>query len=253
MKDDRRWVGWTAVERAAWLAVAAYAAVVVFPHPLFGHRATVGPVAVFSDRPFDDDALRAAVEGAVGRVTATGLALPERVEVFLVSGRTRFRLLSRAPSRAVGAHVPLLDDVYLGGVDAAALDLDPVRADLRRRRVEDVLAHELVHLAWRHELGWLAYRRLPWWKREGYAEVVAASSSFPEQRGLALIRSGREDPSTAFRYFEARALVTFLVVDRGLGRAGLASTVHDPRSLRAALRHRLARPVTLLPEAGVNR
>jgi hypothetical protein len=65
----------------------------------------------------------------------------------------------------------------------------------------NVLAHEAMHTYLGRRVGLLATWRLPWWKKEGYAEYVASA-------GLA-------DSEAPPRYQEAARAWRHLLIDAG--------------------------------------
>ena len=231
------------LEGAFWAGLVVYLLLVVWPEPLYGHAMTVGPFEIRSDHTLDRPEMEAVVAGVVDRLAEERLALPRRpVEVFVSSGRIKFRILSRTSAWALAAYIPLLDHVFIGGHDPATGQVRSDRPRHNQRSFGDALLHETVHLAWAHELGWLRSRRLTWWKKEGYPEYVVGTSSFPEPEGLELLRAGESAPSSSFRYFQARQMVELLIVHEQVSRHELARSHHEHDETLEAVREHLRTP-----------
>jgi hypothetical protein len=79
-----------------------------------------------------------------------------------------------------------------------------------------VVVHEAGHILLRHRLGILATWTLPTWLQEGYGEMIAGESSFPENTGDSLLARGGENGSTAFRYFTYRRMVEYLTKEKNI-------------------------------------
>jgi hypothetical protein len=68
---------------------------------------------------------------------------------------------------------------------------------------------------------------------EGYCDYIANESSFPEEKGLQILRDGKEDRSASFRYFVFRQMVRHLVDDRHYSFDQLVARADDATAVRS--------------------
>ena len=178
-------------------------------------------------------------------VSRSELAVPLRREkIFVCNSPWLFRLFCPRTTGAFGAAVTFTDHVFVAQAD---LTTNLARRDAPSYNVRGfspLVAHEITHGLIRKRLGTIPAFRLPDWVAEGYCEYVAGEGSFPDDEGLRLLAAGQSHPSSAFRYFLYRQMVTYLIDQRGLSfrevvdRAGAAKEVEA--ELVAALRSRNA-------------
>jgi len=98
------------------------------------------------------------------------------------------------------------------------------------------MAHEITHGLIRHRLGVIRGILLPDWLDEGYADYVARESSFPEPEGLRRMAAGERHPSPAYRYFEYRQMVRYLLEVKHLSFAQAVTKAGDAAALEQEVR-----------------
>ena len=92
------------------------------------------------------------------------------------------------------------------------------------------LAHEIAHVLIARELGAVAFLRLPAWKNEGYADLLAKGSDFDYERTREQLRHGDRDldPNRSGLYLRYHLLVAYLLERRGLGVRDVLRDGFDP-------------------------
>ena len=162
----------------------------------FEHRQVVGEVTVYGAAPLPDD-LDTVVEAALSRLLASTLDAPlPPVRVFLTEGGPRWRLLSVPVGGAFGVTRPggrhvvvnrMRDGVVLNGRRVGGV-----------RPLDEVLAHEFVHVLIDEAFGPLGARRLDRRRVEGFADAVAGGSSLTDAQADALLARGERHPALAY-------------------------------------------------------
>lgn len=198
-------------ERSAAVLVGLYLGLRFFPQVLFAHSVTADGITFYSHAPLQVDVASCAARSRE-LLQASELAAPGHPErVFVCDSPWLFTLFCPTSMRAFAASVPVTDNVFLASADFPA-DLARSSAPLyNTRALSAVVAHEITHGLIRRRLGWLRAASLPTWVTEGYCDYVAREGSFPEATGLALMASGRSNPSPSFHYFEYRQTVRYLL------------------------------------------
>jgi hypothetical protein len=97
------------------------------------------------------------------------------------------------------------------------------------------VAHEISHGLIRHALGIRRGTFLSSWVAEGYSDYVSHESSFPEEEGVRLLASGRENSSPAFRYFICRKVVQYLIEQRHFSFANIVAHAREFDALRTQM------------------
>lgn len=85
-----------------------------------------------------------------------------------------------------------------------------------KRNLSGVIAHEATHSLINNYMGWIKNKMLPKWKEEGYCEFIAQESSIDDKNGIELFKNGQTDNSKAFKYFEYRTIMNYLINERKL-------------------------------------
>ena len=105
------------------------------------------------------------------------------------------------------------------------------------RTLSYFIGHEIVHVLVARELGILKQWRLPDWKNEGYADLVAKGGDFDDERAREQLRRGdRElDPKRSGLYLRYHLLVAYLVEHRGISIVEMLTREFDPAELEAEI------------------
>ena len=90
-------------------------------------------------------------------------------------------------SSSSGVNISIVDNTFIN-----ISRIEKLKADHNRRivhshlagRTEQIIAHELIHNLSQKKIGWCAYRRLPKWKREGYAEFGSVISKIGSDKNF---------------------------------------------------------------------
>jgi hypothetical protein len=109
-------------------------------------------------------------------------------QIALCNSHALFVALAPGHGDSFAYSIPVTDHMFIAD---ANIERDLCRSatdQFNRRRLSSVMAHEITHGLIRHRLGLVPSMRLPSWIAEGYPDYVASESSFPEERGLQLLR-----------------------------------------------------------------
>ncbi len=210
-----------------------YAALQAFPQVLFAHSLTAQGITFYSRTPVPPEAASCAA-GARVLLHQSELAAPDRQErIFVCNSPWLFRLL--APEAADGFALSAFptNNVFIAQADFERNVARSSAPIYNTRTLSSVAAHEITHGLIRRRLGLVRGFLLPSWAAEGYCDYVAKESSFPMAKGLRLMTSGQIDPSPAFRYFEDRQMVRYLIDDRHLSFAQVVSRARDYDAVKA--------------------
>ena len=229
-------------EQVLTLLALLYVGLHVFPQVLFAHSVTAEGITVYSRKPLAAEASEC-LKRAAALVQKSELAVPGRRErVFVCNSPWLFQFFKpRAGGFAYS--VPVTDHIFIADADFAADVARWSAPNYNTRSLSSVMAHEITHGLIRHRLGLLRGILLPDWLDEGYADYVARESSFPEVEGLRRMVSGERHPSPAYRYFEYRQMVRYLLEVKQLSFAQAVSKAGDAAALEQEVRQWLqARP-----------
>ena len=194
----------------------AYALLVFFPYPLFAHSVHVGQFDIYSDRPISPQ-IKNVINSATARLKTSSLySSDDSFAIYIAHDNWRRRLMNPRSSGAFGASIIITGNTVLNRSDIP-LDLCyHNHGNFNQRSLHSVIAHECTHHMLAAKLGIIAYLQLPEWKNEGYCEYIAGGSTFPVDRGLQLLREGKQHSSHAFRY-----LTYWLAVRQHMDRDGM--------------------------------
>lgn len=223
----------------------AYALVLAFPDPAFPHQYEGELVSLQTREHIDAATAYAVLEESTYMVLASGLSTSGRqYKVILTSSPSQFTFFANRSRGSFAVSYPAFGTTYIRPSDLNRREVRLHRTEHSRRSLSSVIAHEVMHHVIRGEVGFFRAFLLPQWQREGVAEYVAKESSFDTARGMELMRDRAVDPSSAFAYFRARAMVSFLVNHRGMSLVEILRSDLDEELVEAELVDYLGRHPT---------
>lgn len=179
--------------------VVAYAAVLVFPRPLFAYHLSHGAFELYSDRPIPAHA-SAVLDDAALRLAKSELNDPGgRYSLFVCNDNWRLALLSQ---RFGGGMAGVTDtvltarNIFLRRSDFQAGQIIPARrahASLADRPLAYYVAHEATHVLEARSFGRGVGLRYPRWLVEGYADYVGKAGQFDAAENRRALLAG--DPA----------------------------------------------------------
>lgn len=220
-------------ERALFVVLLLYLALLFFPQPLFAYNVTEKGVTVYSRAPLPPETT-ARIDEAMALVVRSEISVPGRSErIFVCDNRWLFRLFAPISPRGFAISWPISDNIFIAQSDLAQNVTKSTAENYDRRSFSSVAAHEITHGLIRHRLGLIRGVHLPAWVAEGYCDYVARETSFPEDRGLQMLRDGKEELSASFRYFVYRQMVRHLIDDRHYSFDQLAARAGDATAVKS--------------------
>jgi hypothetical protein len=222
-------------ERAVVVLLLLYAGLHAWPQVLFAHSVSAQGITIYSREPLPRETTQRINEIAA-LVARSELAVPGRREkVFVCNSPWLFRLFCPSSKGAFGASIAVTDHVFVAQADLRGNVARRDAASYNTRVFSPLVAHEITHGLIRERLGgWQAFW-LPEWVNEGYCEYVAGEGSFPEEEGSRLLAAGQRHPSSAFRYYLYRQMVTHLIERRGLSFQQVVDRAHVADEVEAGV------------------
>jgi hypothetical protein len=194
-------------------AAAAFIFLLAYPQVLFAHQVSYKNFTVYSREPLDPN-----IYVVLDKVEAQLAASPindttVKPKIFFTNSQKLYSLLSLyIGGNSFGKGFPLLptNNLFINETDVAR-DLVFRRASTANQRsLSGVLAHEITHLHIRRRLGYLGNITLPTWKKEGYAEYVAGSSTLDHETGVRMWKANPKD-GTGYQYFKYHMMLKYLL------------------------------------------
>jgi hypothetical protein len=190
------------------LPIALLFGFVVFHAPAalaFPYQQRIGNTVIYADQPIASN-----IGHVLNRADRLLQASPINIsgvrrQIVLTNGGWRWKVLALNLSGAVALRRPF-SDVLIFNRSVVAADMVTNGAPIGgTRTLSGTIAHETVHMLVGYHLGELRARRLPSWKREGYADYIAGETSL-DPRDEDRIRA--IDPHAgALVYYEGRRRV----------------------------------------------
>jgi hypothetical protein len=221
--------------RAIAVLILLYAGLHIYPPILFAHSVAAQGITIYARAPLPPETTDRVAEIAA-LVARSELAVPGRQEkIFVCNSPWTFRLFCPRTTGAFGASIFFTDHVFIFDADLSANLARRNAPEYNTRAFSPLVAHEITHGLIRHRLGTIQSFRLPDWINEGYCEYIAGEGSFPNEEGLRLLATNQKHPSSAFRYFLYRQLVTHLIDRRNHTFNQLATQPPNPTTIESDL------------------
>jgi len=223
--------------------VVLYLALLCHPGLFFSHKFTRGGITLYADEPIPPEPAGRILEEVERRLARSPLAALPRIKdlrIYICNRRWRFGLFATTKYKVGGlAYFPLSNNIFLRTVHFPANRLvgHSGHEVPGARTLSYFIAHEIMHTLVARELGIVKHWRLPAWKNEGYADLVAKGGDFDYERTREQLRRGdRElDPKRSGLYLRYHLLVAYLLDHRGIRVDELLNRDFDPAQLEAEI------------------
>ncbi len=245
MRLNRKKIVRAALFSALGLVVIFVSYLVLLCHPglFFGYAFTQGGITLYSDEPIPAEAAGRVLEDVERRLARSPLAASGRVKdirIYICNRRWRFVLFANFRYKVAGlAYSLITHNIFLrtSHFEANRLVGYSGRETPGERTLSYYIGHEIVHVLVARELGTVKQWRLPAWKNEGYADLVAKGGDFDYERTREQLRRGdRElDPKRSGLYLRYHLLVAYLLERKGIGVGELFGREFDPARLEAEI------------------
>jgi hypothetical protein len=227
--------------------VAAYAALLLYPKPLFASTAGDAGVLLHARQPLPPQA-REILADVRRRVARSPFYDPAGTyDLFLCDDSRLFTAFTLWDRRAGGvSHWTLTGNIFLrpAHVENNRL-LSPAGHEVpEERTLAYFMAHEITHTMVARRIGRVNYARLNHWQAEGYADYVGKAGAFDYARSLAAFQADelKLDPRRSGLYLRYQLLVQHLLEQRGMTPQSLLAGPIDAepieRELRRLAKHR---------------
>lgn len=221
------------------IVLILYLALLCHPGSFFGYTLARGGITLHSDEPIPPESAGLILDEVERRLARSPLAGGGRlgdIRVYVCNRRWRFVLLANFRHHVGGlTYPPLTDNIFLRPVRFEADRLiGPSGQDVPgERTLTYFIAHEIAHVLIARELGVVGYARLPDWKNEGYADLLAKGGEFDFDRAREQLRRGDRDldPERSGLYLRYHLLVADLLEFRGLSVRDILRNDFDPARL----------------------
>ena len=216
---------------------AAWWLLTLFPQPLFAYTLRRANIVLHARAPLPPQA-GPILEEVVRRAALSPLYDANHThDVFLCDSSWLFNVLSLKP---VGGGVTTAwERVFIRTADVARNQVisrsgKPVDGE---RTLTYFIAHEVAHAMTMHAHGFLRFRRLATFQREGYADYVAFAHRLDLTDGIARLQRGAPemDPHASGLYRRYELLVAYLLDQRQLSAQQLLETPLDQVAVERAL------------------
>ncbi|MBI1848951.1 MAG: hypothetical protein HYR85_01265 [Planctomycetes bacterium] len=225
----RRWRWILRCAAAALALVLLYFAALAFPQPFFSQRADHGNFRVYTRTPVDPH-LETVLDEVTSRLSASEIYDPSIVFRVFVAETPLWYTFFNGPYRgAMARNYEIGNPIYL---PALSSDVERVvHFDGREESTASILAHEATHTLVQHAIGLLAVWRLPWWKKEGYAEYVGSGRLRAHRENSG--KSGVDSSPVPGAYDRARRFWQHLIEVRGMTFREIIDAQIDEATLEA--------------------
>src|SRR6266850_6965038 len=213
--------------------VVVYVLLLCFPQVLFANQVSYKNLKIYSREPLDQN-LYAVLDRVESRLATSEINNQEvKPRIFLTNGFTFYELLGLYLGRgSFGKGLLVLppDNVFINKSDLALDLVFRKSAANNQRSLSGVIAHETTHLLIRKKFGYWRNLTMPTWKKEGYAEYVAGSTTLSYETGVRMWKENPKD-GTGYQYFKYYMLVKYLLEHDKLSVEDLFNRDFDVQSL----------------------
>jgi hypothetical protein len=223
--------------------VVSYLLLLRHPGLFFAHSFSRGGITLYSDEPIPPEPAGGILKDVERRLARSPLAAApgiKNLHIYICNRGWRFVLFANTRYKAGGlAYAPLSDNIFLRTAHFHANRLVGYsgKEASGARTLSYYIAHEIMHILVARRLGFAKDWRLPAWKNEGYADLIAKGSEFDYELAREQLRKGdRElDPKRSGLYLRYHLLVAYLLDKKGIGVDEMLNRDFDPAQLEAEI------------------
>ncbi len=245
MRLNRKTAARVAVYSTLLIVAVVVSYLLLLRHPglFFAHSFSRGGITLYSDETIPPGPAGAILEDVERRLARSPLAAGpgiKNLHIYICNRRWRFVLFANTRYKAGGlAYAPLSDNIFLRTAHFHANRLVGYSGKEATgvRTLSYYIAHEIMHILVARRLGVAKDWRLPAWKNEGYADLIAKGGDFDYELAREKLRKGdRElDPQRSGLYFRYHLLVAYLLDEKGISVDDLLKGDFDPAQLEAEI------------------
>lgn len=209
-----------------------YLSLQLFPQAVFAHSFQTQGIQVYSREPIGRDA-ESILSEVRSRIANSMLRWDnQRFTVFICNSKRLYALFSPLSRGSFGITNPLTQYIFLADAEVSRNQSRRFGSNHNVRSFESVVIHEMGHVLMQRRFGRWADWRTQTWLKEGYCEMLAGESSFPEEAGDVLLAEGGVDNSVSLRYFTYRRMVEYLIQEENFTIEELVADTPDEEVVR---------------------
>ena len=158
--------------------VCLYLLVLAFPEPLFAYSLAHENFRVYS-RHAVDPRVREILDEVNRRLSRSEINVAALTHRVFILDTPAWNSFFNGPYRAaMGRNCEIGNAIFIPGLDVRLGRV--VHFDGRSAEAASILAHECVHTLVQRRLGLIRVWKLPFWKKEGYAEYIGVNEARSE-------------------------------------------------------------------------
>jgi len=202
--------------------------VLLFPQPFFRHGLSIRNVHFYSDKPLEERDL-ASFRTVFEQASLSPLFdSTQKHRIFICNSERTYSIYSRLAGRnssSQGFNVEPTRNIFI-----SRSFIETVRSQygatfqytLLEGSLNHIILHEMYHSLVTNQLGFLESRKLPSWKREGYAEygaswaVKKSDLDFDLRRQIDLLYNQTEVSPIRLHYLRSQLLIEYLIDVEGM-------------------------------------
>jgi hypothetical protein len=155
--------------------VCLYLLALAFPEPLFAYSLAHGNFRVYSRHPVDLG-VREILDEVNRRLSRSEINVAALTHRVFILDTPAWNSFFNGPFRAaMGRNCEIRNAIFIPRLDARSGRV--AHFDGRTAEAAAILAHECVHTLVQRRLGLIHVWRLPFWKKEGYAEFIGVNEA----------------------------------------------------------------------------
>ncbi len=215
------------------LIALLYLFIILFPYPFFQNKYTVNNFTIYSSNEIKSDELKRVIANSEALLSNSMIYNSKmNNKLFICNNKKLYMLFNPLRfNNSFGINSPFGDYTYLSRTDFSNNKITTYNKENNSRDISSVITHEVMHTHSVKYVGIFKHIVTKTWKKEGYCEYIATNSSFDIDTGFDLIKAGKVDKSSSFKYFRYRLYVTYLLDIKGIDLDALFETKYNINQL----------------------
>ena len=183
----------------------------IFPYFFFSHKIEYKNYKIYSTSSISKNISN--VLNRVDNLISASELYTTNIEhrIFICNNLNLYTFFAPMARKAYGCNYRMFGNIFVANCRIEKDIAFSNRNKNNKRSLSGIIAHEVTHSLINKYMGWIKNKMLPKWKEEGYCEFIAQESSIDNIIGIELFKKGQTDNSKAFKYFEYRTIMDYLI------------------------------------------
>jgi len=213
------------------LLAMVYLLTIIFPQLFFKQKIEYKNFTVYSDTQLNENINKILDEVNVKLESSELYTDKLHYNLYICNNFLKYKYFANIRYDSLAITMPLTNNIFIGNTDIKKDLVFADRQEYNKRSLSSVIVHEAIHRLISSEYGVIRSLFMTTWKKEGYCDYIANTTSFDINKGLEIFKNNENNETTTFKYFLWRLRISYLINLKNQDFNTILKTEYDPGAL----------------------